>query len=424
MPLSRRQFLYWSAGFAGTVLTHPLQGCSRSIGFGALQPDPNRILDLPVGFRYRVLSQFGDRMQDNALVPSGHDGMAAFADRRGNTVLIRNHELTPDSGTELSAGAEQRYDPTCKGGTTTLVVSPDRQLLSQYTSLVGTVRNCGGGATPWGSWISSEEDTSTPTSNSLVSKPHGYNFEVPSTATAPVKPEPLVAMGRFRHEAIAIDPHTGIVYQTEDQGDGLFYRFIPQQPGDLRSGVLEALKIRDQPQLNTAKGMVVGRSLPVEWVRIEDVDPTDDTVRVEGFAKGATQFSRGEGICYSNGTFYFVCTNGGNQPYGQVWRYQPGNSIEAGGTLELFIQPDNQAAIDLPDNLIMAPWGDLLLCEDGEGEQRVIGVTPQGDLYPFARNALNGAEFAGVCFSPDGSTMFLNIYNPGLTLAVWGDRMG
>lgn len=408
------------------MLSQSLQGSSRSLAYGDLQADPQGILDLPVGFRYRVLSQYGDRMDDGYEVPTGHDGMAAFADRAGNSVLIRNHELSPDSATQLSADPSQMYDLTCKGGTTTLVVSPDRQLLRQYTSLAGTVRNCGGGATPWGSWISSEEDISTPAASQpmLVSKPHGYNFEVSSSATAPVNPEPLVAMGRFRHEAIAVDPRTGIVYQTEDQLDGLFYRFIPQHSGDLRTGALEALKVKQHPQLNTAKNSVVGRSLPVEWVKIEEVNPVEDTVRVEGFAKGAARFSRGEGICHSNGSFYFVCTNGGNQPYGQIWRYVPGNSIQDGGALELFVQPDNRSVLDFPDNVIMAPWGDLLLCEDGEGEQRVIGATPEGHLYPFARNALNGAEFAGVCFSPDGRTLFLNIYNPGLTLAVWRDRVG
>jgi secreted PhoX family phosphatase len=69
----------------------------------------------------------------------------------------------------------------------------------------------------------------------------------------------------------------------------------------------------------------------------------------------------------------------------------------------------------------VSPFGDLFICEDGDGEQFVVGVTPKGKLYHFARNAINDREFAGVCFSPDGRTMFVNIQDPGITFAIWGD---
>ncbi|MBE9179812.1 DUF839 domain-containing protein [Oculatella sp. LEGE 06141] len=450
MPVSRRQFFTWaSMSAAGAVIAAPLKafyaqeavrsrlGDGRSkqasqliledVGYGALQPDPNGLLDLPAGFRYHVLSREGDIMNDGHPVPGAFDGMAAFADAHGNTVLIRNHELLPDSSTQIVAPAGNQYDPHAKGGTTTVVIGGDRTLLRQYTSLAGTCRNCSGGATPWNSWISCEEDTSTPATSgwihrSRVSKPHGYAFEVPIAATAAVTPEPLVAMGRFKHEAIAVDPRTGVVYQTEDQIDGLFYRFIPHTPGQLQAGgVLEALCIQGRSQAITRANVPIGQPMPVEWVRIAAVDPVEDTVRMEGFAKGAAQFSRGEGICYSNGELYFTCTNGGNRPYGQVWRYIPGLTVSDGGTIELFVQPDNATVLDFPDNLVMAPSGDLMICEDGRGAQYVVGLTPTGRLYKFARNAINRSEFAGICFSPNGQTMFLNIYQPGITFAIWSE---
>lgn len=436
MSISRRQFLtLFGVGTAAIVggqarSLHAAFIQTASSRFGALRPDPNGLLDLPPGFRYRVLSQLGDRMDDGYSVPGAPDGMAAFQSSDGNTVLICNHELLPSSSSQVGASLKHYYDPKCKGGTTTLIVSGDRRLMRQYASLAGTNRNCAGGVTPWNSWISCEEITSTLATNrhgsaDNVSKPHGYNFEVPITATEPVTPNPLTAMGRFRHEAIAIDPQTGIVYQTEDQSDGLFYRFIPHQPGRLQmGGILEALRIPTRPHAITASRFPMNQKMPVDWVRIDDVDPPDDTVRSEGFRKGAAQFSRGEGICYSDGQFYFTCTNGGDVPHGQIWRYSPGQSLDDGGTIELVIEPNNPDLLDFPDNLIMAPWGDLLVCEDGWGEQYVVGVTPDGNLYRFARNALNNAEFAGICFSPDGRTMFLNIYSPGITLAVWSDSMG
>ncbi|NES83289.1 MAG: DUF839 domain-containing protein, partial [Moorea sp. SIO2B7] len=303
----------------------------------------------------------------------------------------------------------------------------------QYTSLAGTERNCSGGPTPWGSWISCEESTVTPTTYPAddprsVSMKHGYNFEVPITGEV-VQAEPLVAMGRFNHEAVAVDPNTGIVYQTEDRMDGLFYRFIPKQPGNLKAGgLLEALKIQGTFQKITVENFPVGQPMAVEWVRIEDVDPEEDTVRVEGFGKGATQFTRGEGAWYGNNEVYFTCTSGGSlnpntgwaNGAGQVWRYVPGSNPQEGGTIELFVESHDRSLLEHPDNVTMSPSGDLILCEDGGGDQFLVGVNPKGELYQLARNALNSSEFAGACFSPNGRIMFVNIQEPGITFAIQG----
>jgi secreted PhoX family phosphatase len=222
-------------------------------------------------------------MSDGSLVPGDHDGMAAFAGPRDTTILIRNHELSPDEVTKpkVKAPVDKQYDTLSRGGTTTLIVGSDRKLIKDYASLAGTYRNCAGGRTPWGSWISCEETTATPANApGSVLKMHGYNFEVPISAKSPVDPIPLVAMGRFNHEAVAVDPKTGIVYETEDQRDGLFYRFIPNQPGKLSAGgVLEALKIKGRPQAKTFADFPVGKPMQVEWVRIEDPNPATDTVR-------------------------------------------------------------------------------------------------------------------------------------------------
>ncbi len=439
--VSRREFVSLvGASAAGAVLVSPLkalyareaQGQSiKSRGYGALLPDPNGLLDLPRGFQYRAFSRTGDMMSDGSLVPGDHDGMAAFAGPRNTTILIRNHELSPDEVTKpkVEAPVDKQYDTLSRGGTTTLIVGSDRKLIKDYASLAGTYRNCAGGRTPWGSWISCEETTATPaTAPGSVLKMHGYNFEVPISAKSPVDPIPLVAMGRFNHEAVAVDPKTGIVYETEDQRDGLFYRFIPNQPGKLSAGgVLEALKIKGKPQAKTFADFPIGKPMQVEWVRIEDPNPATDTVREEGFTKGAAQFTRGEGIWYGKDEFYFCCTNGGSvdpatgstNGLGQVWRYVPGRTNE-GGTIELFVEPNNKSVLDSPDNIVVSPFGDLFICEDGDGEQFVVGVTPKGKLYHFARNAINDREFAGACFSPDGRTMFVNIQDPGITFAIWG----
>ncbi|MBU7584716.1 MAG: DUF839 domain-containing protein [Nostoc sp. TH1S01] len=426
MKLSRRKFFTLAgASAAGTLLASPLEALYArqangqpifGTGYGALVPDPNGLLDLPQGFQYRTFSRTGELMSDGTLVPGNHDGMAAFPGPRNTVILVRNHELSLTSSSRTQG--PRPYDINAAGGTTTLVVGPNRQLIKDFVSLSGTIRNCAGGPTPWGSWISCEEDVTRPSPTGAIQY-HGYNFEVPASATSAVKPEPLVAMGRFNHEAIAVDPRTGIVYETEDRGDSLFYRFIPKVPGNLKAGgTLQALKIVGQPPgINTSNsGFIPGQKWGVEWVTIPNPNPLDgDTVRLQGRDLGAATFARGEGIWYGNGEFYFCCTSGGAAQAGQVWRYIPARE-----TIELFVESQSRDVLDMPDNITVAPFGDLILCEDGDGDNFLRGVTPKGEIYNFARNALNDSEFAGACFSPDGRTLFVNIQTPGITFAIWG----
>lgn len=416
MTLSRRKFFTLAGtGTAGALILSPLQAFYAKRAFaagpyGSLQTDPLGVLDLPAGFSYVRLSETGQPMSDGYIVPGGHDGMGAFAGANGNTILVRNHELGPTSSNGVGAPSGNKYDTQGRGGTTTLVVSSNRTLISHYGSLAGTYRNCAGGRTPWGSWLSCEESFET------GNKKHGYVFEVPSSATGFVTPVPLVAMGRFNHEAAAVDPNTGYVYMTEDRSDGLLYRFVPNTRNNLSSGgALYALRISAKPQANTTTGFIVGQSHAVNWVRITNPDPANDTIRATGFNLGAAKFARGEGIFYSNGDIYFSCTSGGSAGVGQIWRYTPATE-----TLRLYIQPNNASILDFPDNIAVAPNGDLFLCEDGGGTDFIVGVTPTGSLYKFARNALNSNELTGVCFSPNGQIMFVNMQTPGITFAISG----
>ncbi len=416
------------ASLTTTLAFDPLRqlaGCAQvrtsalSPKYGALQPDPNGILDLPAGFQYRVISRTGETMSDGNLVPAAPDGMATFQAPDGKTVLVRNHELSPSQQPAVSGRAA--YDTSCTGGTTTLVLNGDRHLVRQYSSLVGTYRNCAGGPTPWNSWVSCEETVATPADEPIRQR-HGYNFEVPAFADGPVEAIPLKAMGRFNHEAIAVDPKNGIIYQTEDRPDGLFYRFIPKVSGELaKGGRLEVLKIKDHPQAITRQGFAVGQELSVEWIVIDDPDPENDTVRAQGFNKGAAQFSRGEGMVFADDSVYFTCTNGGSNEKGQIWRYQPNREDLSTGTLSLFVEPNDSSALDYPDNLTLSPFGEFFVCEDGSGDQFLRSIDQTGQISTFARNALNDSEFAGICFSTNPLTLFVNIQRPGITLAIWGD---
>lgn len=443
--LSRRLFLQSAAataiGFAGLqrhVLGHLAEAAASRVGYGPLVPDPQAILDLPDGFTYRVISRKGELMTDGLHVPGAPDGMAAFAGEDGRIVLVRNHELDPIAfqnspfGTErkgLPAVAGRLYDKGWNytpglGGTTNVVLHPKTlDVERQFLSLGGTVRNCAGGPTPWGSWITCEETVLGP--SEFCEQWHGYNFEVPSSATSLVEPVPLTAMGRFMHEAVAVDPDTGCVYQTEDREDGLLYRFTPEVPGELqRGGVVHAMKARDRQTFdarnwNAVPDLKPGERIPVSWIALEDVvENRDDSLRQRGAADGAIVFARNEGMWYADGSIYFASTTGGFARKGQIWKYTPAD--EEGGTLELFVEPNDGDIVDNADNLTVAPWGDLIVCEDGASEQYLRGVTPEGRFYTLAKNSISTSEFAGVCFSPDGRTLFVNIQRDGLTLAIQG----
>lgn len=409
------------------------------------------LLKLPQGFSYTALSITGQPMGDGSIVPGDHDGMACFLARNGNYVLVRNHELSPgenkfDNRTGCLPPNGKVYDPfnlpqgQGGGGTSTLVINRLGGLVLDYISLGGTIRNCAGGLTPWDSWISCEENVST-LEDPVNTKMHGYNFEVPAMLGEAVDPIPLIDMGRFNHEAVACDPSTGFIYQTEDRGDSLFYRFVPhvKQPhrfGDLQQGgTLYAMVIdantsaicdgsslpvfNANASIDTRKDVLsfLGQPLPVRWVRLEDVNPTEDTLRLEGQAKGAAVFSRGEGAWYSDGLIYFVASGGGNDGNGQVWAYNP--KME---TITLLVESTDSGVLDNPDNITVAPDGTLYLCEDGGGEQFVVGVDHDGNLFPFAKNNYNNSEFAGACFSPDSRFMFVNMQSFGVTYAIFRDN--
>lgn len=319
-------------------------------------------------------------MSDGTPTPSMHDGMAAFPGRDGMINLVRNHENS--QGVAFGANS---YDPAAAG-----------------------------------TWLSCEE-----TFTGLdVERPHGYIFEVPAHATAPVDPVPLKAMGRFTHEAIAIDPATGIVYETEDRGTSGFYRFLPNDRDNLSAGgQLQMMAIKDRAKYDTRYSQRVGKPLPVEWVDIADPDPdSTDSLAVfkQGFEAGGAVFDRLEGAWYGDGSIYNNSTSGGDAGLGQVWEYRPrGNS---GGQLVLVYESTDPEVLQSPDNICVSPnTGGLVLCEDGGGKDLLRGITPDGLIFDLAElGSPNTSELAGATFSPDGRILFFNVQTPGITYAVTG----
>ena len=457
--LGRREFLATSALVAGCFYgfrkasAHGLFSASAaSRGYAGLVRDPKGLIDLPEGFTYSILSAWGEEMDDGLLVPGLHDGMAAFPDQFGRTVLVRNHEVGIDAANAYGPFGEDlerlalidpsllfdvgTQDKPCLGGTTTVVYDTrEQKVVRQFMSLAGTGRNCAGGPTPWGTWLTCEEWVQK--AELGCAKDHGWVFEVPATGRRNLAPaKPIKDMGRFYHEAVAIDPRSGCVYLTEDRNDGVLYRFIPNVPGRMsEGGRLQALKIRGQqgmdlrnwidPALETP-AVTPDTPLEVEWLDMDNVESPDDDLRYRAVASGAAILARGEGMWASDDSIFFACTSGGAARIGQIWRYRP-SPVEATeaektqpGTLELFVEADEGGVIENCDNVTITPNGDMFVCEDGPAGNGLVRITPDGKAERFAMHRGSDSELAGACSSPDGSVLFVNIQKLGLTLAITG----
>ena len=484
MPeLDRRSFLRQGAAVAagGALLGGPFAGIVASAahaerrprpgdddgGYGPLVPIPDRRdgevrLHLPRGFSYRSFDLAGTVMSDGTPIPTNHDGMAAFEGPGGDVVLVRNHEI---NGPGVAFSDDIRvYDPAAQGGTTTVVVSRRGRVRHNFASLAGTQMNCSGGPMPWGSWVSCEETVNGPdvgndftgADNSLLRRRHGYVFEVPAGGRS--RGRPVRSAGRFAHEAVAYSPRENALYLTEDNFafPSGFYRYLPPVEAEragriVDGGALQMLAVRGQPAAPLHESHPVGTTFGVEWVPIPDPDPdfapgtTNDQAIVavgdQGREQGAALFSRLEGAAYDDRVVYFCSTQGGavvdtppagfGDGRGQIWAYDTRRA-----ELTLVYESTGVVALDLPDNVAVSRRGTLVICEDGEGENFLRGLTADGEIFDFALNRLAGLEseeFAGSTFSPDGGTLFVNIQtrkavenpatgtvNTAMTFAIWG----
>ena len=437
MLLNRRNFIgATGAAFSGLLLNDctgrsaPLTSAPSSFAdYGPLVPDPAGMLDLPRGFSYRLLSSLGNAMTDGCTVPDKADGMGCFSLGNDEIVLIRNHELVPadDAGGVLAKGFGTRDGAIVPGGTTSIVLDATTlEVKREFRSLAGTIRNCSGGITPWGSWLTCEEAPTGPGQRfgEGLAENHGWVFEVPANATGLIDAVPLKAMGRFNHEAACVDPRTGIVYLSEDRDDSVLYRFVPTTPGRLGDGgLLQAMVVEGLSDTRnwTSAEMAVGSRHTVRWIDCDDVESPNDDLRSRAAAKGAALVARGEGIHTGTDEIFVCSTNGGQRKLGQILRLVPGTGGEP-DQIELFFESQSKDQFNYGDNLTVGPNGHLIVCEDQYTEvvdNHLRGITPDGRAYTLGRLRMQ-TELAGGCFSPDGKWFFVNAYSPTRTLAITG----
>lgn len=449
MTLSRRKFLTTSAAAAGLTALGARLAHAGTTGIAPVDAilDPLLLADpgygptvaagpdlaLPEGFRYVKFSIRGETMLDGAVIPGGHDGMAAF-DVDGRIRLVRNHEL--GNGTPIGDAAKA-WDPSRAGGCTTIDFDPDVARaglalggseaihMDTWTSQSGSHRNCAGGPTPWGTWLTCEENTSAQ---------HGFVFEV-DPAWGPnehLTATPIRNLGRMNHEAAAVDPATNAVYLTEDAGSSALYRFLPDDVtastgfGNLVgvAGRFQVLVVEGHDRYDSRRFQTPMTDLACRWVDlpgfadIADDEPCGGFLEAQAATVGAAIFARGEGTWFGNGSCYFASTSGGTFGFGQLWEVAPGADGDL-STLRLVFEADGRN-MRAPDNICVSPAGGILLCEDGNNPQHIQAVTPEGRVFTFAENIISGSELAGACFSPDGEWLFVNIQGEGTTYAITG----
>jgi secreted PhoX family phosphatase len=358
--VQRRNFLRAAVIGAGSVawgftVTGQSFGYPAKTGvspYGALKPaDANGIM-LPQDFASRVIARSTKAVRGTSYRWHGApDGGACFADGRGWIYV---------SNAELGSGA---------GGVSAVRFSSTGAITGAYRILSGTNRNCAGGTTPWGTWLSCEEVD------------RGYVYETDPFGVKAAVRRP--ALGRFKHEAAAASPNRKVVYLTEDEKDGCFYRFEPTTWGDLSTGTLQVAEVN---------------SGAVTWVRVPD--PAASSTRTRYQVSTAAKFTGGEGAFYRNGTCYFT-TKGDNR----VWAYDENSS-----TLAIVYDDALTASPPLTgvDNITGAAVGDLYVAEDG-GNMEICIITPNDVVAPFLRvTGQSSSELAGVAFNPAGKRLYFS----------------
>lgn len=461
-PIDRRTLLGGSAGALGLLVAgssapfashaSAAQTTRLAAGYGPLRP-AGELLALPEGFSYTVLAESGTTTVGGYAVAGSQDAMGAFARPGGGSAIVCNHEIGGSDDSVVPHVDGLVYDKGAKGGTSTIVVDADNTVLEHYTSVAGTVDNCAGGVTPWGTWLTCEETDERAGTHEddgvtyTFEQDHGYVFEVDPTSQAANIGKaniPLKFLGRFEHEAAVVEEATGRIYLTEDadEPNGLFYRWTPPAGYRQGKGALHALAADGAVEVGTLEALVAferngahvtdlskatktNTTYTVRWVEVPDRDARETPIREQLADDEVTRARKLEGQWWGGGGVYVVSSyaradDGSLHEHdGQVWFFDPRKQTVTLTTI--FAVNADGAGVDGPDNITVSPHGGLVLAEDGDGASQLIGVTDQGKAYRLALNLVDDSEWAGPTFNAAGTTLFANIQgDPGRTFAITG----
>ncbi|WP_419146264.1 alkaline phosphatase PhoX [Iamia majanohamensis] len=328
------------------------------------EPDANG-LRVPDGFTSRVIATSGEVVEGTGYTWHGNpDGGATYAAAGGGWIYVSNSEELDTGGVSMV-----RFDA-------------DGTVVEAARILDGTDVNCAGGATPWDTWLSCEE------------VPDGRVWECDPTGGE----DPVVrpALGRFKHEAVAVDPAAEVLYLSEDEPDGALYRFTPDSWPDLTAGTLAVL---------------AGPEGERRWADVTDPDggaanPTRNQV------EDVVRFAGGEGLAHFEGTTYLT-----TKIDNRVWALdgQDVTVVYDAATQE------GEPVLTGVDNITVDAGGDRYVAEDG-GDMQVVRLGPDGLVEPVVQVVgVEGSEITGPAFSPDGTRLYFSSQrSPGRTYEVTG----
>lgn len=466
MSLSRRSLLGAGATLGAAALTStgapsafakpPVPPHKRGALIGDLSVvTDNGKLALPRGFSAKRVTTIGveplraDRGgRVIGTTPSNLDGTGAF-DVQQRIRLVVNHECRASADNPVPLVQGTVYDagvPTGMGGNTVVEVEADGTFVQQWVALSGTIRNCAGGETPWGSWLSCEEDTTkagTTVTNGAgqaytTQKDHGYVFEVFPDSVAGQIPEPIKAWGRAVWEGAAIGPQRHDAYITEDTGGGLFYRWtaptgtvikagIARQFGE-NDGVLQAAQLvrngRPLVHYGELSAADLDRPYPVRWVDGgEDRQAQRSNLRSQ--FPGATQHPKIEG-CWSDGRGLWFTLSYTNASQAQQFGIDTDSGMimyysykDETLTLKEYYATGNPEGFHGPDNITVSPFGTVMIAEDGDNPCSLISFTPVRGSQEFARDLADRGEWAGPVFGDKGRVLFGSVQSD-CTYAITG----
>jgi len=447
--------------------------------FPPLKASSKDLLALPAGFSYEVVAKAGvTSIHDGSgtiigKTPDRTDGTGVFKAERGYR-LVQNHELSPGATLPVPQVADTVYDTGVTGGGCTIVeVSRAGRRRSEWVGISGTVSNCAGGVTPWGSWLSCEE-TEVKTGNIIAGQKleadHGFVFEVFPDRPSAQLPKPIKAWGRFSHEAVVVAPNRTQVYLTEDASspNGLLYRWTapdgyriqPRMANDLdgNQGALEALIVLAPdgsilPDLAYVTSAQIGRPFLTRWTGVPDRQAATTSVRKQFSGSDVTRSKKLEGAWGTRNGLYFAASfafaasdlpANATKHDGQIWYYDyadetltlkayfPYNELlhTEGPNWEATLGDSLDLAFDGPDNVHVSPYGSLVIAEDGNTANHLFSWSEELGAQAIARNqivleqsSLGGnvyAEMTGPTFTPDGSLLFANVQEPGHTFVIRG----
>ncbi len=390
-------------------LNIPLGPLANISALGA--PDPITQIAIPAGFAIRAVAT----SQLPVPTPGAQTPLSTYSWHRfpdGGACYSR-----PDGGWIYTSNSEVPVFPL--GGCGAIAFNANGEVDDAYPILTQTRQNCAGGKTPWNTWVSCEEVSD------------GLCFECDPFQPGEGIAKP--ALGKFPHEAIAVDPINRVIYLTEDTGDGRFYRWVADSAdvdssGRLRmeQGRLQVMNIaglEDGGYEDNDTALTTLRR--VSWkdaVRPDEAQPgVRSDIEAAGGNSPGTLFDGGEGLWYYE--LPAPVSPGANTP--------EGGSVDTRGLVFFTTKGDNRVwALDIEnqlvelifdnsqiepdfgdvDNLTVSPWGDILVAEDppSSPSSRIMVVQPNRQAIPLVEVFHPGSEICGPAFSPDGSRLYFS----------------